>query len=99
MPSHRLIRQFPDLFEVEEEWRWTGERYQRTADHWLDNFDANKTEIMELMRQTYGADARLWARRWRRFFLATAGLFGDDGGRTWGVSHYRLRPITKGDDR
>ena len=93
MPSHRLIRQFPDLFEVEEEWRWSGEHYQRTADHWLENFDAHKGEVMELMRQTYGADAKLWARRWRRFFMATAGLFGDDGGRTWGVSHYRLKPF------
>jgi cyclopropane-fatty-acyl-phospholipid synthase len=99
MPSHRLIRQFPDLFEVEEEWRWSGEHYQRTADHWLENFDAHKAEIMDLMRQTYGDDAKLWARRWRRFFMATAGLFGDDGGRTWGVSHYRLKPFTKGDER
>jgi cyclopropane-fatty-acyl-phospholipid synthase len=34
----------------------------------------------------------LWQRRWRLFFLATAGLFGHDGGAEWGVSHYRLSP-------
>ena len=40
----------------------------------------------------YGKDAELWRRRWRLFFLATAGLFGHRGGEEWGVSHYRLAP-------
>ena len=48
--------------------------------------------LMELMRETYGADAALWRRRWRRFYLATAGLFGNDGGNTWAVNHYLLKP-------
>ncbi len=30
MPSHHLIRQYSDLFEVEKEWRWSGTHYQRT---------------------------------------------------------------------
>ena len=29
-----------------------------------------------MLRDVYGADAALWMRRWRWFFLATAGLFG-----------------------
>ncbi|MDG2523472.1 cyclopropane-fatty-acyl-phospholipid synthase [Caulobacter segnis] len=91
MPSHGLIRQFPDLFEVEAEWRWSGEHYERTAYDWLANMDAHRDEIAGLMREVYGADARLWTRRWRRFFMATAGLFGDSGGDVWGVSHYRLK--------
>jgi cyclopropane-fatty-acyl-phospholipid synthase len=41
---------------------------------------------------TYGDDAKIWKRRWRLFFLATAGLFGDRGGAEWGVSHYLLKP-------
>ena len=45
------------------------------------------------MREVYGKDARLWTRRWRRFFLATAALFGDHDGDEWGVSHYRLAPV------
>ena len=40
MPTAGLIRQFPDLFTVEWEWRWSGTNYQRTAEQWLENFDA-----------------------------------------------------------
>ena len=92
MPSHGLMRQFGDILEVEQDWTWNGVNYQRTADHWLANMDANADRVMELMRETYGADAALWRRRWRRFYLATAGLFGNDGGNTWAVSHYLLKP-------
>lgn len=92
MPSRGLMRQFPDLVRVEQEWTWSGVNYQRTADHWLANMDANADRVMELMRETYGEDATLWRRRWRRFYLATAGLFGNDGGNTWAISHYLLKP-------
>jgi cyclopropane-fatty-acyl-phospholipid synthase len=92
MPSHDLIRAFPDLFEVEADWRWSGAHYQRTANDWLANFDRHRDEIDRILRPVYGADTEVWKRRWRLFFLATAGLFGDRGGETWGVSHYRLKP-------
>jgi cyclopropane-fatty-acyl-phospholipid synthase len=92
MPSHGLMHRFPSLFTVEQEWRWNGRHYQRTALDWLANFDAQRPAIDALMRQVYGSEARLWARRWRMFFLATAGLFGHAAGSAWGVSHYRLRP-------
>ena len=92
MPSHELVRQFGDLFTVEQDWRWSGEHYARTAEAWLENFDAHAGEIGKVMREVYGADAKLWTRRWRLFFLATAGLFGHAAGREWGVSHYRLSP-------
>ena len=96
MPSHGLVRQFPDLFEVESEWRWSGEHYRRTAMHWLDNFDRHTGAIDGILRDVYGADLAMWKRRWRVFFLATAGLFGDSGGSVWGVSHYRLKPAADG---
>ena len=48
---------------------------------------------MPILESVYGADARLWRRRWRLFFLATAGLFGHAGGGEWGVGHYRLAPV------
>ena len=92
MPSHNLPRQFANLFEVEQDWIWDGSHYQRTALDWLANFDARREEIVPVLRQVYGSEAPLWARRWRIFFLATAGMFGHAGGREWGVSHYRMAP-------
>ena len=92
MPSHGLIGHFPECFEIEEQWRWNGRHYQRTAEQWLARFDANRVEIDALLREVYGDRARLWRRRWRLFYIATAGLFGHAGGEEWGVSHYRLRP-------
>jgi cyclopropane-fatty-acyl-phospholipid synthase len=96
MPSHGLIEQFADLFEIDAQWRWSGEHYRRTANAWLDNFDRNRARIRPILRATYGQDAEVWARRWRLFFLATAGLFGARRGAVWGVSHYRLRPVRGG---
>jgi cyclopropane-fatty-acyl-phospholipid synthase len=93
MPSDGLIRQFPDLFEVEEEWRWSGAHYARTARQWIENFDRNETAIDGILKQVYGGKAALWKRRWRLFYLATEGLFGHAGGEEWGVKHYRLRPV------
>ncbi len=93
MPSHGLIRCFADLAQVEEEWRWSGEHYRRTAEDWLANFDRETPNLKPILREVYGRDAAIWRRRWRLFFLAVAGMFGDDGGRVWGVSHYRLRPV------
>jgi cyclopropane-fatty-acyl-phospholipid synthase len=90
MPSHHLIRQYAGIFEVEKEWRWSGTHYQRTALDWLTNFDARRDEIERVIHDVYGKDTALWMRRWRWFFLATAGLFGCAGGSEWGVSHYRM---------
>ena len=91
MPSHHLIRQYADLFRIEKEWRWSGTHYQRTAQDWLANFDAHRDEIEAILRSVYGNDTALWMRRWRWFFLATAGLFGYADGSEWGVSHYRMK--------
>jgi cyclopropane-fatty-acyl-phospholipid synthase len=90
MPSHHLIRQYADLFEVEKEWRWSGVHYQRTAQDWLENFDAHRDDIARVLRRVHGGETALWMRRWRWFLLAIAGLFGYAGGSEWGISHYRL---------
>ncbi|WP_260929294.1 SAM-dependent methyltransferase [Novosphingobium sp. 9] len=92
MPSHTLIAHFPEHFEIEAQWRWDGRHYQKTAQDWLARFDANRAEIDAVLRDVYGTQARLWRRRWRLFYLATAGLFGHADGAEWGVSHFRLRP-------
>ena len=92
MPSHGLIGHFPDCFTIEKDWRWSGLHYARTARDWLARFDDNRDRITEILSGVYGADAGLWRRRWRLFYLATEGLFGHAQGREWGVSHYLLRP-------
>jgi len=93
MPAHDLPHRFGDLYDVEQEWRWSGEHYRRTAMDWLALFDGNLEQIEPILRQVYGSDAKLWRRRWRLFFLATAGLFGHASGAEWGVGHYRLAPV------
>jgi cyclopropane-fatty-acyl-phospholipid synthase len=62
MPSHHLIRQYADLFEVEKEWRWSGTHYQRTALDWLNNFDAQRDQIEDILQPVYGRDTSLWMR-------------------------------------
>lgn len=92
MPARGLPHRFPDLFRVEQEWRWPGTHYQRTALHWLSNFDNSTKEVRTIFTRVYGDEAALWQRRWRLFFLATAGLFGHDDGNIWGVGHYLMAP-------
>lgn len=92
MPGEKLMWHFQQHFEVEEQWRWSGSHYARTARDWLANYDRNIADVRRILKAVYGADARLWERRWRLFYLATAGLFGHRHGTIWGVNHYRLKP-------
>ena len=93
MPSRGLMLQFGDLYAVDASWDWNGVHYARTARDWLANCDVHRDKVERLFAEVYGRDAKLWLRRWRLFFLATEGLFGHDGGETWDVTHYRLRPV------
>ncbi len=92
MPAHDLPCRFGDLFTLERKWRWSGIHYRRTALDWLANFDREIGNIQPIFAEVYGKDSALWQRRWRLFFLATAGLFGHDNGDVWGVGHYLLKP-------
>jgi cyclopropane-fatty-acyl-phospholipid synthase len=92
MPAFDLPHRFQDIYSVEQEWRWSGTHYKKTALDWLANMDRESARIDPILRRVYGADAGLWRRRWRLFFLATAGLFGHDNGEVWGVGHYLLAP-------
>lgn len=93
MPAFDLPHRFPALFTVEQEWRWSGSHYRRTALDWLGNFDREINRIRPILQRVYGNDARLWERRWRLFFLATAGLFGHEDGKVWGVGHYLMARV------
>lgn len=88
MPSDALPLHFQQQLQLQQQWRWDGRHYEKTANAWLANMDANADINMELMRETYGADAQRWYNRWRIFFMSCAELFGYHHGQEWWVSHY-----------
>ncbi len=89
MPSDDLALQFQDDLRLRERWRWNGTHYQRTADAWLAQLDANRAIAMPLLADIYGErHARVWLQRWRIFFMSCSELFGYRGGNEWWVSHY-----------
>lgn len=95
MPSDELATRFQDHLRFVERWRWDGRHYEKTANAWLENIDASRSEVMPILEQTYGkADAAMWLQRWRVFFMACAELFGYRKGQEWWVSHYLFaRPL------
>ena len=93
MPSDGLLLQFQDDVRLEEQWRFDGTHYQKTAEAWLDNMDSNRAAILKLFRDTCGPGEELkWLVRWRVFFMACAEVWGLRGGREWIVSHYLFAP-------
>jgi cyclopropane-fatty-acyl-phospholipid synthase len=78
---------------LEEAARWTvnGAHYSRTLEAWLAKQDANHAAVIDIFRECYGAKrAKLWARRWRIFYMACSELFAFNNGREWPVTHYRF---------
>ena len=92
MPSHDLFSRFQDELRLEETWKVNGRHYAQTAEHWLQNMDAHRPEILPLFAQTYGAaQARKWWAYWRVFYLSCAELCKFRRGEEWHVSHYLFR--------
>ena len=91
MPSADTLVEAQSHLPLEERWLLPGTHYQRTANHWLARQDANRAEVMAVLREAYGADAARWHQRWRMFWMACAELFGYRGGEEWLVAHYRFR--------
>ena len=89
MPSDDLPLHFQDNLKLAQRWRWDGTHYEKTANAWLQNMDANAELITPILVQTYGAkDAEMWRNRWRMFYMACAELFGYNNGQEWWVTHY-----------
>ena len=91
MPAFDTFRHFDQHLRIEADWKVSGTHYEKTSNHWLANMDKNKTEIMRVFAQCYGAElSAVWFQRWRMFYMACAELFGFDDGREWLVGHYRF---------
>ncbi|MDX1493653.1 MAG: cyclopropane-fatty-acyl-phospholipid synthase family protein [Longimicrobiales bacterium] len=92
MPSYDLFTRFDEDLVVEESWPVDGTHYERTARAWREKLEDRRSEVMPILRETYGDKATRWFHRWRLFFLACEELFGYRGGQEWLVGHYRFRP-------
>ena len=88
MPAADTFYHFQEQLKIDRRWINSGQHYEKTSNHWLENMDRNKAQIMPIFERVYGEDARLWFQRWRIFFMSCAEMFGYDKGRQWFVSHY-----------
>ncbi len=89
MPAHDLLPQFQDDLKLLADWKVNGRHYQQTAEHWLQNMDAHRAEILPILADTYGAGhEQKWWSYWRTFYMSCAELWGYRGGEEWLVSHY-----------
>jgi cyclopropane-fatty-acyl-phospholipid synthase len=91
MPSADTLLWFQQHLKIEGQWRLSGTHYEKTANAWLANQDANRDEVLRVLTEAYGESAApIWAQRWRMFWMACAELFGYRGGNEWLVAHYRF---------
>ncbi len=89
MPAHDLLPQFQDDLKLLADWKVNGRHYQQTAEHWLQNMEAHRAEILPILADTYGAGhEQKWWSYWRTFYMSCAELWGYRGGEEWLVSHY-----------
>jgi len=92
MPSDSLPLHFQDDLILQNQWRWDGTHYEKTANAWLANMDKQREQIMPILKETYGEENRIrWWMRWHIFFMACAELFGYNQGQEWWVSHYLFK--------
>jgi cyclopropane-fatty-acyl-phospholipid synthase len=93
MPSRDLFNAFQQDLRSIERHDVNGMHYARTSEHWLENIDRRRAEVITLFDEVYGRGrGKVWFERWRIFFMACAELFAFDGGNEWHVAHYLFAP-------
>ena len=94
MPSHDLFLHYQRDLLLLDRWAVDGTHYERTANAWLANLDANPSAALATFTDDGLSDAEVKRRLalWRVFFMACAELWGYAGGREWIVSHYLFAP-------
>jgi len=92
MPSEDLPLMVQDNLMIKDQWQWSGQNYEKTANAWLENIDRNHDQAMKVLEEIYGKDSAVkWMNRWRIFFMACAELWGYSNGEEWLVSHYLFK--------
>ncbi|MBC7989013.1 MAG: class I SAM-dependent methyltransferase [Luteimonas sp.] len=91
MPASDTLLWFQRDLQIEQRWHVDGTHYQRTANHWLERQDSQRTAVMRVLQEAYGKQsAALWCQRWRMFWMSCAEMFGYANGQEWLVAHYRF---------
>lgn len=91
MPSADLLPTAAELLDLEASWPINGTHYSRTLEAWLQKQDAHRKEVLQIFKECYGPkEAKIWAQRWRIFYMACSELFGHSDGNEWMVMHYRF---------
>lgn len=91
MPSIDYLPAATTRLTLEDSWRVNGTHYAKTLEAWLQRQDTAAADILPILEKTYGpAQAKLWAQRWRMFWMACAELFNYNHGEEWPVHHYRF---------
>lgn len=87
MPSIDYLPKATQALNLEQSWRVNGTHYARTLEAWLQKQD-KAPDLIPILEKGYGSDARIWAQRWRMFWMACAELFAYRDGEEWPVHHY-----------
>jgi cyclopropane-fatty-acyl-phospholipid synthase len=94
MPSAELLPTAAETLQEEARWTVNGKHYSRTLEAWLAQQDANAEAVLAIFRECYSAkEAKLWAQRWRIFYMACSELFAYNEGEEWPVMHYRFAKL------
>ena len=89
MPNHNLFKDLNSNLNHKKSWMMPGTHYEKTSNAWLEKMDANKTEILDLFRNTHSKSiAKRKFNFWRLFYIACAEIFGYNGGNEWVISHH-----------